>query len=48
MSFVVNGVKVKYNTIPKVWNKLEEKHENPSDSSIIRTSISGGCDWLCK
>lgn len=48
MSFVVNGVKVKYDTIPKVWSRLEEEHENPSDSSIIHTSISRGCDWFCK
>lgn len=48
MSFVVNGAKVKYDTIPKVWSGLEERHENPGDSSIILTSISGGCDWFCK
>lgn len=48
MCFVVNAVKVKYNTIPKVWSRPEEEHENPSDSSILHTSISRGCDWFCK
>lgn len=48
MSFVVNGVKVKYNTITGVRIRLEEKHGNHGDSSITHTSISGGRDWLCK